>query len=448
MKEPVDLLPAMLSTPAAAVRLSRRRRAVLPCALGWTVFVSLALWWLLRANAGPSVWIMHEGGSLQPAVAQKFYAVFRADLGFQRVYAWVLFGPYVALVALYFPLERGRLHLSLPLNAAACAAFLAASQAINARTRVTGANVVIVTSQRKPEELSGSYATNRSPPDRLGASPTNLQVHLPQGFKPPLPSSPRSRLSYLSALLDLLAYSSIVGLAHSVHFYRRFREREHRALLLESNLANARLHALRAQLQPHFLFNSLNAIAALLRRDPRLAEATLLSLSELLRLSLSQSERQEVALREEIHFVQRYLEIQQTRFGDKLRLEQDLEPDALDCLVPTLLLQPLAENAIRHGLEPAENPGHVRLTARRLRGRLVLTVEDNGVGLDVPAAPSRSKGGTGIGLANLQARLEALYGSDQTLELVSRPEGGAMVRIQIPWRPVTPLGTSAVPAGS
>src|SRR5262249_38174071 len=160
--------------------------------------------------------------------------------------------------------------------------------------------------------------------------------------------------------LDLLAYTAILGMAHSVHFYRRFREREHRALVLESGLVSARLNALRAQLQPHFLFNSLNAIAALLRRDPRLSEATPLSLRDLLRLALSQSERQEVALREELALVRRYREIHQTRFGDKLRIEEHIEPAALECQVPTLLLQPLVENAIRHGLEPSETAGLVR----------------------------------------------------------------------------------------
>ncbi len=257
-------------------------------------------------------------------------------------------------------------------------------------------------------------------------------------------------------------------MAHSVHFYRRFRERERRSLVLESNLATARLHALRAQLQPHFLFNSLNAIVTLLRRDPRQAEATVMSLSELLRLALSQSERQEVALREELQFVQRYLEIQQIRFSDKLRVEQQIEPPTLDCLVPTLLLQPLVENALRHGLEPAEHAGLVRLTARRQDRRLVLTVEDDGVGLPpAPGGPPQSitpgitinadslsaaasvalpaaegvRGGTGIGLANLRARLETLYGADQKLELVPRAGGGVTVVIQIPWRAVRPLET-------
>jgi two-component sensor histidine kinase len=399
-------------------------------------------------------------------------------MGVQRVYPWVLLGPYVALVALLFPLERGRLRLSVPLNLAACVSFIAACHALNSHTRVTRANVIFIRTalpQSSEEKGSGGplqESTANSPPgsNELAVAapgvnsttvPDQADAGLPNflmryaGFKsaPDLPALPNATL--WSTLLDLLAYGAIVGLAHSVHFYRRFRERERRALFLESNLAHARLNALRAQLQPHFLFNSLNAIAALLRRDPRLAEATLLSLSELLRLALSHSEKQEILLREELSFVQHYLEIQRTRFGDKLQIEQVIEPESLDCLVPALLLQPLVENAIRHGLEPAEHCGIVRLSANRQDGKLVLAVEDNGVGLRATETAESSiesfgtalrpheadpdggsfapRNGTGIGLKNLKARLQTLYGVRQKLELASRPQGGVRVRVEIPW---------------
>lgn len=425
------------------------------------------------------MWVVHPTGSPQPAAAGKIFGWFDADVAFQRIYPWALLGPYVALIALYHPLERGSLRLSGSLNLATCVAFVAASHTIDTRTRRTLRNVTII----KSEPAEGSQGTNtyriqitqtgpstllaqrvlsgkatRTPQEFTNAGLTNLFGQLDCGLNPPV--LPNWRLG--STLLDLLAYGAIVGVAHSVHFYRRFRERERRALSLESSLANARLNALRAQLQPHFLFNSLNAIATLLRRDPHLAEATLMSLSELLRLSLSRSEKPELALREEMEFVQRYLEIQQTRFGDRLRVEQDIEPAALDCLVPCLLLQPLVENAIRHGIEPADKAGVVRLTAHRQGANLLLTVEDNGVGLADTAPDLRSlktpslrteaaslpadsqvgsvmrpasSEGSGIGLANLRARLEALYGACHALDLVSRPEGGLAVRIEIPWRP-------------
>lgn len=256
-------------------------------------------------------------------------------------------------------------------------------------------------------------------------------------------------------LADLLAYGALSGVAHSIYFYRRLRDRERRALLLESTLARTRLNALRAQLQPHFIFNSLNAIASLLRRDPALAETTLLSLSDLIRLALSQSEKQEVQLRDELQFVDRYLNLQQTRFRDKLKVEQQIDPETLDCFVPTLLLQPLVENAIRHGIEPSDFPGVVRLTANRLDNTLVLTVEDNGVGLSRQTFASNEphatlpdpalnstilshspigRNGTGIGLPNLSERLRALYGDTARFQLQENTHGGGVtVRVELPW---------------
>jgi hypothetical protein len=483
-------------------RRMRGGRVVLLCVAAWTVVVVLVLWWLLRANT-PSVVIVRDGEALRPWAPEKFHAFFKSDSSFLRVYPWVLFGPYVALLAMYFPLERGRLKRSIPINLAACVAFLVAAHAINARTGTGHANVTIIRAQSGPDPASGNAETNSLRIEVSGVHSEDLQQEqtiiglggqvrsnvpmpnvgdakwrdLPDSsitnmiargilpFGPALPPHGLPGFATWPALLDFVAYVAIVGLAHSVHFYRRFREREHRAVFLESSLANARLNALRAQLQPHFLFNSLNAIVTLLRRDPRLAEATLMSLSDLLRLALSQSEKQEVPLREEMQLVQRYLDIQQTRFGDKLRVEEEIEPAALDCLVPSLLLQPLVENAIRHGIEPAENSGKVRLTARRSNGRLALTVEDNGVGLPraaielppatvtdatvngnshalAPAAPLRANtsvgSGTGIGLANLRSRLEVLYGSQHKLDLSPCAEGGVIVDVEIPWRTVAP----------
>ncbi len=480
------------SLSAERARPARRRRMVLISAGAWTIFVGLSLWWLLRGNAGPQVRFIHEGKSVLPPGTEQLRGWVTTDMGFPRLCPWLLFGPYVFFVASYFPLERGRLGLHLPLNVTTCVAFLAASHGINAHTRMLFTKVTIVNSEparaeaesvtsgvqvsvsqgfRSTAALEGPAARSDSKsvlwraknqtPLNLSAdtNAANLLLRLRSG-----PASPKLALpnpGLWSLLLDLLAYGAIAGLAHSVHFYRRFREREHRALFLESNLANARLNALRAQLQPHFLFNSLNAVATLLRRDPRLAEATLISLSELLRLALSHSETQEVPLREELRFVECYLRIQQTRFGQRLRFDESIEPEALECLVPTLVLQPLVENAIRHGIEPAGKAGLVRLEARRRDGRLELSVEDDGVGLGqtmadlpglkitnveanavpapaptgaVPAVHLVPRRGTGIGLANLQARLEALYGTDQKLELVPRIQGGLTVRVNIPWR--------------
>lgn len=507
MRDLPKLPTALENSPVEPPGRSRRRRIVLLAFGLWTVFVVFTLSRLL-ANSSPTVWIVHDEGSDKSA--QKARAMFRTDAGLQRIYPWILFGPHVALLAAYFPLERGRLKLNLPLNLGACGIFAVTCHMVNARTSLKSTNIMFVSSESASsasaethrtnvvhiemfqgggggsltDEIDKTLATNGAHSNLVSiigqhdfANPhlTNLLAQLPPGVRPGLKPPPPPGVALLPTLLDLLAYGAIIGLMHSVHFYRRFRERERSALVLESNLANARLSALRAQLHPHFLFNSLNAIAALLRRDPRLAEATLMSLSDLLRLALSQAEKQEVPLREEMNFVNRYLEIQQIRFGDKLRVEQDVAPATLDCLVPTLLLQPLVENAIRHGIEPAENSGLLRITAHRNNGKLIMTVEDDGVGLahktvDVgdstdatPATESTSlplarneitatrvisKNGTGIGLTNLRARLETLYGRDQALELNSRPERGVIVRIEIPWHSASPIETNAVPAPS
>jgi sensor histidine kinase YesM len=283
----------------------------------------------------------------------------------------------------------------------------------------------------------------------LPALATNGAANWAAGFGQALPVEPDRLVSSgwrpLSTLFDLLAYGAVAGLAHAVQFYRRYRERERRALALETTLAQARLRALQAQLQPHFLFNTLNAIATLLRRDPRAAEATLTALSDLLRAALRQPEQPEATVREELHFVERYVEIMQTRFGERLRFEQAIAPETLDCLVPTLLLQPLVENAIRHGIEPAEHGGLVRVTAQRQGESLVLTIEDDGVGLasshsSMPSLLEQgaaARPGNGIGLANLRARLEALYGARQSLVLAARPGGGTVVRVELPWHPAT-----------
>lgn len=504
MRELPKLPYSIENPPLQPVRRSRRGRIVLLAFTLWTVFVAFALWRLL-ADSKPTVWIVHDDGTSN--ATQRARAMLKTDAGLVRLYPWILFGPYVALLAAYFPLERGRLKFSLPLNLGACGLFAVTCHAVNSRTSLKATSIVYVRSESTSSITSGTQKTNvmhiemfqegggGSISDQIersmavgGAASgahsniigivdqhdfsaphfTNLLAQLPPAVRPGLKPPPPPGVMLLPTLLDLLAYGAIIGLMHSVHFYRRFRERERSALVLESNLANARLSALRAQLHPHFLFNSLNAIAALLRRDARLAEATLLALSDLLRLALSQAEKQEVPLREEMNFVNRYLEIQQTRFGDKLRVEQDVAPAALDCLVPTLLLQPLVENAIRHGIEPAESGGLLRISAHRQNGKLVMTVEDDGVGLankavDVsgtedtrvaeqstalPAAHSESrvmrvsKNGTGIGLANLRARLETLYDREQMLEVNSRAERGVIVRIEVPWHSASAFETT------
>lgn len=231
--------------------------------------------------------------------------------------------------------------------------------------------------------------------------------------------------------LNLIIYWFVVFAHLGWLYYQRYREREVQTADLRRELVEARLEALRMQLNPHFLFNTLHAISALIHQDPEAADRVVARLSELLRLSLDSSKAQETPLNEEMEFLDRYLEIERTRFGDRLQVEKEIAPDVRNALVPYLILQPLVENAIRHGIEPREEPGHLRISAWRDNGRLELRVCDNGAGLPgAGEAPPRE----GIGLANTRSRLGHLYGKDYSFELVAAPGGGLEARISIPFR--------------
>jgi two-component system LytT family sensor kinase len=232
-------------------------------------------------------------------------------------------------------------------------------------------------------------------------------------------------------ILNLIMYWMVVFAHLGWHYYQRFREREVQAAELRRELVEARLDALRMQLNPHFLFNTLHAISALIHEDPETADRMVARLSELLRLSLDASKAQEVPLTEELDFLDRYLEIEQTRFGDRLRIEKQIAPEVREALVPYLILQPLVENAIRHGIEPREETGHLLISARRDNGQLDLRIRDNGSGLPESASvPTRQ----GIGLANTRSRLGHLYGQDYGFDLAPAPGGGLEARLTIPFR--------------
>jgi signal transduction histidine kinase len=254
---------------------------------------------------------------------------------------------------------------------------------------------------------------------------------------PPTPVGPYSFLNALKVTVvnhfhtNLLVYAGIVLAWHALNYYREWREREIQASALEAQLARAQLQALKMQLQPHFLFNTLNSISALNHEDPKAANRMIARLSELLRLSLENDGAQEVLLQEELDFLKRYLEIQQVRFGERLIVRFDVAPETMEARVPNLMLQPLVENAIRHGIAPFAAPGEIQIQARRENGLLCLRVADNGQGL--PAA-KRSGEPDGIGLTNTRARLRQLYGDAHRFDLRDGAEGGAVAEIRIPFQ--------------
>jgi LytS/YehU family sensor histidine kinase len=227
-----------------------------------------------------------------------------------------------------------------------------------------------------------------------------------------------------------MTYCAIVGLSHGVDYYRESRTREKRAAQLETKLVEAQLKTLQGQLHPHFLFNTLHAISALIHRDADDADRMISRLSDLLRLTLEHEGTQEVSLKEELEFLQKYLEIEQIRFQDRLTVKFSVQPEVLDARVPTLILQPVVENAIRHGIGPLTGGGLVEVSARADGPMLWMQVRDTGAGLSEDALTALQKG---IGLSNTRARLECLYGSRQRFEF-SNAQGGLTVRIVIPLR--------------
>lgn len=231
---------------------------------------------------------------------------------------------------------------------------------------------------------------------------------------------------------EMYDMASIVIVAQAFEFYRRAQERERQAAQLREQLTRAQLDALRSQLHPHFLFNTLNSIAALMRTDVAGADRMVTQLSDLLRATLEPAGQgvQEIPLGDELELLDRYLDIMRVRFRDRLTVDVDVGAEERTGLVPAFLLQPLVENALEHGIGAKPGPGRVSLRAARDNGRLRITITDDGPGLRGPAEAT-----LGVGLANTRERLAQLYGDAQELTLAPTPGGvGAQVTVSLPWR--------------
>jgi two-component system, LytTR family, sensor kinase len=231
---------------------------------------------------------------------------------------------------------------------------------------------------------------------------------------------------------EMMTYWAIVGLSHALLYYRESRARALRGAQLETRLIEAQLSALQQQLHPHFLFNTLHAISALMHKDVPAADRVLMQLSDLLRITLEHLGQQEVALEADLSALSKYLQIEQTRFADRLVVRFDVHPDTLDSRVPSLLLQPLVENAIKHGVARKAGLGHIDISARRDGDKLRLEVRDDGVGLSEDALTALQKG---IGVSTTRARLQHLFGADFRFEFHRLAQGLAVV-IALPWRKV------------
>jgi two-component system, LytTR family, sensor kinase len=344
------------------------------------LFLILASWTALALLFGAQIQLINTrvlggSGSWSEALAWSF----------SYWYVWAALAPVVVWLSRLFLREGTRFLLSLPLHLPACLLVSFAHLAVLVVvTRATHAAV---------EPLRAVYA-----------------VHMQW---------------------NVLIYWVLVGATHALHYYDRFRERELRATQLEAELAQSQLHRLKMQLHPHFLFNALNAISTLIETDPESADRMLSQLASLLRESLREDAPHEVSLAEELSFLDRYLEIEKTRFTDRLSVRFDVDPAVLDARVPTWVLQPLVENAIRHGISRRTRGGRVEVRAWRADGTLRLEVRDDGPGVPDPGIKSSVVGG--IGLANTRARLERLHGRDYGLTLENGPGGGAVASVRLPF---------------
>jgi signal transduction histidine kinase len=242
---------------------------------------------------------------------------------------------------------------------------------------------------------------------------------------------------------EMMTYWTIVGLSHALLYYRESRDRALRASQLETRLVEAQLKTLQQQLHPHFLFNTLNSISVLMHRDVAAADRTLIRLSDLLRLTLERLGEGAVTLEAELDFLRKYLEIERTRFADRLVVRFNVAADTLGAMVPTLLLQPLVENAIKHGVARKSGPGHIDVTAKREHDKLWIEIRDDGVGLSEDGLTALHKG---IGVSTTRARLQHQFGADYRFEFHRLSQGVAVV-VVVPWRELGAVveATSASP---
>ncbi len=372
---------------SADVAFARQRRVV------WAS--SFLIWLALGIFSASSVFV--ELPQVRRPNPQHFWPVFASQLMAWLV--WTLVAPVTLQLRRWLPLERGKLLKPLVAHLLAIPLLCALH---------TGLALLIEAAVRP-----------------MGPGLPGLSTRFVYGGMRDLP-------------FCALFYGVIFGIGSALDYYRQFREREVRAAQLEAQLAQAELQMLRMQLNPHFLFNTLNGITGLVRdQDNSAAVQMLVRLSDLLRQTLENSGKQEVPLREEIEWLELYLNIQQMRFSDRLQVQMDVAPETLDALIPNLITQPLVENAICHGLARRAEAGSLSLTARREDGRLELCVCDDGVGLPEGWQLEESRG---LGLANTVARLRQLYHTDFRLQVSNRRSGGVEARLSIPLRAADPIG--------
>lgn len=364
-----------ISPITAGVSVWRRRVALFA---GATVLASLSFsqMWLGYRAEGTSV----------PLLFMALWAV-------TPWYFWAAVAPWVAWLGIRAPLMRGNLLRAVPTHLGAALGLGLASTVV----------VVLLL-----------FAADAVPEEMAAVSVWGIILFV----------------STWQLTINLLSYAAILGGSYAIDFYRRYQERELAASQLSQQLANAQLQALRMQLNPHFLFNAMNTVAMMVRKHENDdAVRTLAELSDLLRYVLEDTRSQEVSLRQELDFIRQYLAIEQVRFNDRLNIRIDTPEDTLDARVPNLILQPLVENAIRHGIARSAAASTVEIIVRRTNGQLTIDVLDDGPGL--PSIPTTAGGG--LGIHNTQKRLKQMYGDNQEFRLRNRKERGVAASVKLPF---------------
>jgi two-component system, LytTR family, sensor kinase len=337
---------------------------------------------------------------------------------------WVVVAPAVLWFAFRVPMQLRKIQWALPAHIAGCAGAMVLHVAVGYAIGKTALAFGLIDESL----VSGVVARRESVAEPLALAAIAG-----------IPDAARLRPRYLRARVVVPLYIALVASAHAVAHYQRSTARERRAIQAEAKLAEARLTALQMQLQPHFLFNTLHTISSLVYTRPEAADEMICALSELLRGVLEASDQREVSLEKEMQFVRTYLSIQQKRFDDRLEWSCEIAPGAEAATVPVFILQPLVENALVHGINPAEKGGRVRVAAAAIGGRLRIEVVNSGPGAKWERERTERGGGEGrkgIGLENSRARLAAIYGDDFELSVGPCAEG-VCASITIPLRRLT-----------
>ena len=387
--------------------VEENRQQTLSRGPGWTEFAFTAAFWSFMAL------LMATSRLVDPHVAQAEENVFGREMGraFVTYGVWVILTPFIFRFISRYNFERHNWKQRVLMHLA-----VAGVVAISADIYTDFVRVYVF-----PSPLAARF-----------------------------PFDPIRDIRQLWFLNELIIYFAILAAGVARDYFLRYRARQEETSLLRTQLVEARLEALRMQLNPHFLFNTLHAVSSLVEQDPRGVRRMIARLSALLRYTLEESKTQEVPLRQEIGFLRDYLEIQQIRFQGRLEVIENIEPECLDALLPGLIIQPLLENAIKHGVSKADRGGIIEIRAARVDDRLEVSISDNGPGLTNGTNGSNGAKSTdgssrsGLGLANTRERLQALYGDDQELRLEPQNGGGLVATVSVPFHTTADLITAGV----